>query len=102
MATAAEVQTKDKVFIGGEWVEPQGTETIEVVNSTTEEVMATIPACTAEDADLAVRAARAAFESWSQTSRERARRLPGGDRRGTRRALRRDRGDDRRRSWGCR
>jgi len=70
MATAAEVQTKDRVFIGGEWVEPQGTETIEVVNSTTEEVMATIPACTPADADLAVRAARDAFDSWSQTSRE--------------------------------
>jgi acyl-CoA reductase-like NAD-dependent aldehyde dehydrogenase len=70
MATAAELQVKDRIFIGGEWVEPQGGETIEVVNSTTEEVMATIPACTPEDADLAVRAARDAFDSWSQTSRE--------------------------------
>ncbi len=69
MATAAELQTKDKIFIDGEWVEPQGTETIEVVNPTTEETMATIPAGTAEDADLAVRAARAAFGDWSQTSR---------------------------------
>jgi aldehyde dehydrogenase (NAD+) len=74
MATAAEIQAKDRVFIGGEWVEPRGSETIEVVNSTTEETMATIPACNAEDADLAVRAAGAAFEAWSQTSRsERAR-----------------------------
>ena len=32
--------------------------------------MATIPACTPADADLAVRAARDAFDSWSQTSRE--------------------------------
>ncbi len=70
MATAAEVQARDKVFIGGEWIEPQGGETIAVVNSTTEEVMATIPACTPGDADLAVRAARDAFDSWSQTSRE--------------------------------
>ena len=70
MATAAEVQARDKVFIGGEWVEPQGSETIEVVNSTSEDVMATIPACTPADADLAVRAARDAFDSWSQTSRE--------------------------------
>jgi aldehyde dehydrogenase (NAD+) len=70
MATAAEVQARDKVFIGGEWVEPQGTETLEVINSTTEEVMATIPACTPADADLAVRAARDAFDSWSRTSRE--------------------------------
>jgi len=70
MATAAEIQTKDRIFIGGEWVQPRGTETIEVINSTTEEVMATIPACTAEDADLAVRAARDAFDSWAQTPRE--------------------------------
>ncbi len=69
MATAAEVQAKDRIFIDGEWVEPQGAETIEVVNPTTEEVMATIPACTAADADRAVRAARAAFEGWSRTSR---------------------------------
>jgi len=70
MATAAEVQAREKVFIGGEWVEPEGTETLEVVNSTTEETMGTIPACTAADADRAVRAAREAFDSWSQTSRE--------------------------------
>lgn len=70
MATAAEVQTRDKVFIGGEWVGPRGSETIDVVNSTTEETMATIPACSPEDADRAVRAARDAFDSWAQTPRE--------------------------------
>jgi acyl-CoA reductase-like NAD-dependent aldehyde dehydrogenase len=70
MATAAEVQARDKIFIGGEWVEPSGGERLEVINSTTEEVMGTIPGCGAEDADRAVRAARAAFDSWSQTSRE--------------------------------
>jgi aldehyde dehydrogenase (NAD+) len=70
MATAAEAQVRDKVFIGGEWVEPQGEETIEVINSTTEEVMGAIPACTPGDADRAVAAARDAFEPWSQTSRE--------------------------------
>src|SRR5215475_2122691 len=70
MATAAEVQAKDTIFIGGEWVEPEGSETLEVVNSSTEEVMGTIPACTAADADRAVIAARDAFDSWSQTSRE--------------------------------
>ena len=70
MATAAELQARDKIFIGGEWVEPEGTETLEVINSTTEEAMGSIPACTAADADRAVLAARDAFESWSQTSRE--------------------------------
>jgi aldehyde dehydrogenase (NAD+) len=70
MAATAEVQVRDKVFIGGEWVESTASETIEVINSTTEEVMGTIPAGTPEDADRAVRAAREAFDSWSQTSRE--------------------------------
>jgi acyl-CoA reductase-like NAD-dependent aldehyde dehydrogenase len=70
MATAAEVQVRDKIYIGGEWVQPSGGEQIEVVNATTEEVMGTIPACTAADADRAVAAARGAFDSWSRTSRE--------------------------------
>jgi len=70
MAATAELQVKDKIFIGGEWVEAQGSETIEVINSTTEEAMGTIPACTPADADRAVAAAREAFDSWSQTSRE--------------------------------
>jgi acyl-CoA reductase-like NAD-dependent aldehyde dehydrogenase len=70
MATAAEVRAKDKVFIGGEWVEPRGAERLEVINSTTEEVMGTIPGCTAADVDQAVKAARDAFEPWSQAPRE--------------------------------
>jgi aldehyde dehydrogenase (NAD+) len=69
MATAAEVHAKDRVFIDGGWVEPRGAGAIEVVNPATEEVMATIPACTAADADRAARAARGAFDSWSQTPR---------------------------------
>jgi acyl-CoA reductase-like NAD-dependent aldehyde dehydrogenase len=70
MATAAELQVKDRIFIGGKWVEPAGADSIEVVNPTTEEVIGTIPGCSAVDADRAVEAARAAFETWSQTSRE--------------------------------
>jgi acyl-CoA reductase-like NAD-dependent aldehyde dehydrogenase len=70
MATAAELQVRDRIFVDGEWVESTASEAIEVINSTTEEVMGTIPAGTPEDADCAVRAARRAFESWSQTSRE--------------------------------
>jgi acyl-CoA reductase-like NAD-dependent aldehyde dehydrogenase len=71
MATAAELQVRDKIFIGGEWVEPSGdSETLEVVNSSTEETMGRIPGCTAADADRAVLAACDAFESWSRTTRE--------------------------------
>ncbi len=70
MATTAALQVHDKIFIGGEWVDSTASETIEVINSTTEEVMGSIPAGTAEDADRAVRAAREAFDAWAQTSRE--------------------------------
>src|SRR3954454_17977831 len=74
MAVAADALVRDKLYIGGEWVEPAGDGSIEVVNPTTEEVIGRIPEGTPEDADRAVRAARAAFESWSQTpAEERAR-----------------------------
>jgi acyl-CoA reductase-like NAD-dependent aldehyde dehydrogenase len=70
MATAAGLQVRDRIFIGGQWVEPIGADPIEVVNPTTEEALGTIPGCTPVDADRAVSAARDAFEGWSQTSRE--------------------------------
>ena len=56
----------DKLFINGDWVTPSGKGSIDVINSTTEEVMGRIPEGNAEDIDRAVRAARTAFESWSQ------------------------------------
>jgi len=70
MAVAEQVQVRDKLYIGGSWVDPAGSETIDVVNATTEEVMGRIPAGTPEDVDRAVAAAREAFESWSQTPAE--------------------------------
>src|SRR5436190_23813296 len=68
MAVAAEIQVKDKLFIDGEWVEPAGSETLDVTNASTEEVMGRIPQGTPEDVDRAVAAARRAFETWSQTT----------------------------------
>jgi aldehyde dehydrogenase (NAD+) len=67
MAIAAEIQVKDKLYIDGEWVDPAGSEAIDVVNASTEEVMGRIPQGTQEDVDRAVAAARRAFETWSQT-----------------------------------
>src|SRR3954464_7985249 len=52
-------------FIGGEWVEPAGDGRLEVIDSTTEQVMGSVPEGTAADVDKAVAAARAAFEAWS-------------------------------------
>lgn len=61
---------RDKLYINGSWVASTGTGTIDVVNSTTEEVMGRIPEGTAEDVDRAVSAARAAFTEWSAVSVE--------------------------------
>jgi aldehyde dehydrogenase (NAD+) len=70
MAVAAEIQVRDKLFIDGEWIDPAGSETIDVVNASTEEVMGRIPQGTPEDVDKAVAAARRAFVTFSRTSRD--------------------------------
>ena len=64
------MQDRDKIYIDGAWVPSTGKGTIDVINSTTEEVMGRIPEGTPEDVDKAVKAARAAFETWSRTTRE--------------------------------
>ena len=61
---------RDTLFIGGEWVTPAGMGTIEVLDSTTEEVIGHIPEASPEDVDRAVAAARPAFEAWSQVPLE--------------------------------
>jgi aldehyde dehydrogenase (NAD+) len=60
-------EIRDKLYIGGAWVAPLGTGTIDVIDSTTEAVIGTVPEGTAEDIDAAVAAARAAFPAWAAT-----------------------------------
>jgi aldehyde dehydrogenase (NAD+) len=69
MATATEpnLQVRQKLYIGGEWVAPSGSGALEVINSSTEEIMGAVPEGSAADVDRAVAAARAAFAGWSQT-----------------------------------
>lgn len=59
-----------KLYIDGEWVPSQAAETIDVVNPTSEEVIASVPSGTAGDVDKAVAAARAALADWSALSVE--------------------------------
>ena len=61
------MQQRDKLFINGKWVAPHGTGLINVIHSTTEAVMGRIPEGHARDAEDAIQAARAAFDSWSAT-----------------------------------
>src|SRR6476619_1421026 len=60
----------EKLYINGAWVASGSTETIDVIDSVTEEVMATIPAGTADDVNAAVAAAKAAFPAWAATPNE--------------------------------
>src|SRR6201995_1665509 len=69
MATAAGMGARDRVFIGGEWVVPAGADPLPVINSATEETIATVPGCTPVEVDLAVEAARGAFDGWATTPR---------------------------------
>ncbi|GAC1587494.1 MAG: aldehyde dehydrogenase family protein [Acidimicrobiales bacterium] len=64
------MQVRDKLFIDGSWVSSTGSGTLDVTNSTTEQVMGTIPDGTAEDVDRAANAAAAAFPGWAATSHE--------------------------------
>jgi len=56
-------------YINGKWVQPDGRPTLDVINPATEKPFTRISLGTAEDVDNAAKAARAAFASWSQTSR---------------------------------
>jgi aldehyde dehydrogenase (NAD+) len=57
-------------YIDGRWVAPLTTDTLDVINPATEEPIAKIAMGGADDVDAAVAAAKAAFETFSQTSRE--------------------------------
>ncbi len=58
----------ENLYINGEWVKPSdGKGMLDVVDSSTEEVMAQVAQGGRGDVDTAVQAARAAFETWSQT-----------------------------------
>jgi betaine-aldehyde dehydrogenase len=55
------MEIKDKLYIGGEWVAPSGTNTIEVVSPSTEQVIARVPEASEADVDRAVESAKAAL-----------------------------------------
>ncbi|MXX28805.1 MAG: aldehyde dehydrogenase family protein, partial [Gammaproteobacteria bacterium] len=64
------MSNRQKFYINGEWVEPSTSATLEVINPATEEPIDTIALGGPADVDKAVAAAKAAFETFSQTSRE--------------------------------
>ena len=57
-----------KNYIGGQWVASQATETIDVVNPATKELIAKVPVSTREELDHAAEVAHQAFESWKEVA----------------------------------
>ena len=59
-----------KFYINGEWVDPSTSDTLEVINPATEQPITSIAMGGPADVDRAVAAAKAAFETYSQTTRD--------------------------------
>ena len=53
-------------FINGQFVQPQGTELLDIVNPATGETVAQAPVSSADDVDAAMKAAKAAFKPWAR------------------------------------
>jgi aldehyde dehydrogenase (NAD+) len=64
-----------KFYIDGQWVDPAQPKDFQVINPATEQVAGVICMGSAADVDRAVAAARRAFDSFSQTTREERRAL---------------------------
>ncbi|MFJ6014132.1 aldehyde dehydrogenase family protein [Streptomyces sp. NPDC092952] len=62
------MKAHDGMYLDGAWRPAVGKDTIAVVNPVDEQVIAEVPAGTAEDVDAAVRAARAALPGWAATA----------------------------------
>ena len=62
--------TRDHLFIGDRWVEPEGGAAMPVINPATEQVIGSAPVASAKDTASAVAAARQAFDEgpWSRTT----------------------------------
>ena len=61
---------RTQFYIGGEWVDPITDQRLDVINPATEQAIGEVAMGGVEDVDRAVAAAVAAFDSFSQTSRE--------------------------------
>ncbi len=64
------MNTRDELYIDGQWVKPMGDGHINVINPATEEIFGRIPIGSIRDVDKAALAARNAFDSWSKSSIE--------------------------------
>lgn len=63
------MQDKRKFYINGSWVKPRDGTDFEVINPSTEEAFAVISLGGETDANAAIAAAKAAFPSWSRSTK---------------------------------
>ncbi len=61
---------RSQFYINGEWVDPLSEDLLDVINPATEEPIGQVALGNADDVDRAVAAAVAAFDAYSQTTRE--------------------------------
>ena len=64
-----------QLYIGGEWVDPAGSDRFDVVNPATLETIGSVPEGTEADIDRAVAAARSALDSGPWANSTKAERL---------------------------
>lgn len=64
------MKNAEQFYIDGAWISPQSGQRTEVINPATESAVATVALGSKEDAELAIAAARNAFASYSNTTRE--------------------------------
>ena len=59
---------RKKYCVNGEWKDSKTSRWMPVTNSSTGEVLAEVPCCTAEEVEEAIASAQAAFPEWSRKS----------------------------------
>ena len=67
MEKETNLSSRVKNYIGGQWVESQGTETVDIINPANGKVLGQTPLGTAQDVDQAVKAAKDAYRIWRET-----------------------------------
>lgn len=64
------MKTIDKIYINGQFVTPQGSEVIELLNPTNNQLIGKVLLGNEADARIAIKSAKAAFNEFSQSSKE--------------------------------
>jgi len=78
LCAMAGVKVFNHQYINGQWVESTNSpKTLDVIDSNTAKVVATVPDGSTDDMDKAIKSARAAFASWSSTPLSKRKELVG-------------------------